>query len=191
MSTAHLHRDYLYPVPSTAQLRLQMFANLAYGAQTLQYFTYWTPGSREFYTASVTLDGKRTDIYDRVKALNREIQNLSGVFLGARVVSVGHTGVWIPAGTQRLTVLPPPVRVLDTDGNSAIVSLLEKDDRCFLVVVNRSIEHPMKLTLVTEDYVKKVLKDGAFVPANAYTPVTEIEAGDLAIYMWDRSVQKK
>ena len=32
-----------YPVPTIAQLRLQVFSDLAYGAQGIQYFTYWTP----------------------------------------------------------------------------------------------------------------------------------------------------
>ena len=35
-----------YPAPTPAHLRLQVFSNLAYGAQVIQYFTYWTPGLR-------------------------------------------------------------------------------------------------------------------------------------------------
>ena len=37
-----------YPVPTLASLRMQMYTNLAYGAQGLQYFTYWTPGPEPF-----------------------------------------------------------------------------------------------------------------------------------------------
>jgi hypothetical protein len=190
MATSHLHRDYLYPVPTIAQLKLQMFSNLAYGAQALQYFTYWIPDEREFYQGSVTLDGKRTDIYDRVKALNSEIRALSGVFFGAKAISVQHTGAWIPVGTKRLTTLPTPVRALETDGN-AIVSLLEKKDRYFLVVVNRSLSETMKLMLVADHYVKKVLKDGALVPASAYIPVTEVNPGDMVIYSWEKKDLEK
>ncbi|MDR1524951.1 MAG: Ig-like domain-containing protein, partial [Tannerella sp.] len=32
-----------YPIPTVGDLKLQMYSNLAYGAQALQYFTYWTP----------------------------------------------------------------------------------------------------------------------------------------------------
>ena len=38
-----------YPVPTRASLRLQLYSNLVYGAQGLQYFTYWTPAGDSFY----------------------------------------------------------------------------------------------------------------------------------------------
>lgn len=41
LSTAHTP----YPIPTIDHLRLQMYSNLAYGAQLLQYFTYWNPGT--------------------------------------------------------------------------------------------------------------------------------------------------
>ena len=43
MATKH----WKYPHPTLATLRLQMFSDLAYGAQGLQYFTYWTPVNSE------------------------------------------------------------------------------------------------------------------------------------------------
>jgi hypothetical protein len=185
MTTAHLHRDYLYPVPTIAQLRLQMFSNLAYGAQALQYFTYWTPTWREFYRGPLTVTGKRTEIYDRIKVVNQEIQNLSGVFLGAKVVSVWHTGDWIPAGTLRMGQLPVPIKELETSDGGAIVSVLEKNNSRYLVIVNRDFQKPMKLTVVADDFVKKVLKDGTLVPANAYIHTMEVDPGDMAIYAWN------
>ena len=84
-----------YPIPDLSHLRLQMYSNLAYGAQGLQYFTYWTPGKNpnwNFHHGPIGLDGKRTDVYDKIKTLNTELQALSGVFLGAEVISVRHTG---------------------------------------------------------------------------------------------------
>jgi hypothetical protein len=184
MSVVHLHRDYLYPVPTIAQLRLQMFSNLAYGAQTLQYFSYWTLNSREFYQGAITIDGKRTDIYDRIKAVNLEIQNLSGVFVNAKVVSVEHTGAWIPKGVRRLRKLPEPIKLLETNGGGAIVSVLEKKNSQFLVIVNRDLKNPLKLTVNADDLVKRVLKDGTLVPANAYTHTIEVDPGDVAIFTW-------
>ena len=32
-----------HPVATSGQLRLQVYSDLAYGAQAIQYFTYWTP----------------------------------------------------------------------------------------------------------------------------------------------------
>ena len=70
-----------YPVPTVADLRLQMYSNLAYGAQTLQYFTYWGAAASwmNYQGAPMTMDGKRTVIYDRLKAVNTEFQQLAGV----------------------------------------------------------------------------------------------------------------
>ena len=38
-----------YPTPTLASLRLQVYSNLAYGAQGIQYFTYWTPKPINFF----------------------------------------------------------------------------------------------------------------------------------------------
>ncbi|MBN1293375.1 MAG: beta-galactosidase, partial [Candidatus Latescibacteria bacterium] len=69
-----------YPIPSIDHLRLQVYSNLAYGAQGIQYFTYWTPKSTRwnFHEGPIDFNGKRTVVYDRVKKVNEEIRNLSG-----------------------------------------------------------------------------------------------------------------
>ena len=179
-----------YSIPSIAEIRLQMYSNLAYGAQGLQYFTYWTPGINphwDFHDAPIGLDGKRTIIYDRIQLVNREIQNLAAVFLNARLVSVFHTGSHIPPGTKRMDKLPSPIKVLETSDGGAIVSVLEKSGRRFLVIVNRDFQNPMKMTILTDETVKRVLKDGTLVNANAYTPTLEVDPGDIAIYTWEEN----
>jgi hypothetical protein len=179
-----------YPVATAGEIKLQLYSNLAYGAQALQYFTYWTPGINsnwDFHHAPIGLDGKRTDVYDRIKQVNSEIQNLAGVFLNARLVSVSHTGRQIPSGTRRIDKLPDPVQVLETGDGGAIVSVLEKEDHQFLVIVNRDFLNPMKLTVVVDERVKKILKDGTLVQANAYTPTVEVDPGDVVIYTWEKN----
>ena len=90
-----------YPIPTVEQLRVQAFSDLAYGAQCIQYFTYWTPQSKEwdFHEGPIAVDGKRTPTYDRVRQVNEEIRGLSPVFLGAKVLQLGHTGP-LPKGTH-------------------------------------------------------------------------------------------
>lgn len=175
-----------YPIPTVAQLRLQVFSDLAYGAQGIQYFTYWTPydSTWKFNNGPITLEGKRTVVYDRIKLVNSEIRNLSGVFLGASVISVSHTGNNIPAGTRSLVKLPDPIKVLKTQGTGSVVSVLKNGANSYLVVVNRDFRNPMKLSIECDAKVKKVLKDGSVVPANVYQNSTEIDPGDIAIYMW-------
>lgn len=173
-------------VPTVAELRLQVYSDLAYGAQGIQYFTYSTPPGQEldFNNAPIGLDGKRTEVYDRIRLINKEIKDLSWVFLGAKVVSVAHTGDTIPLGTKRLVKLPEAVKVLETTGTGALVSEMENGKNSFLVIVNRDFKNPMKLTLYCDPFVKKVLKDGSSVPANDYKNTMEIDAGDVAIYTW-------
>lgn len=175
-----------YPVPTIAELRLQVFSDLAYGAQGIQYFTYWTPGDTawNFHNGPITANGRRSEVYDRIKVVNEEIKNLSPVFLGAKVVSVTHTGAEIPAGTKPLVQLPVPIKVLETEGKGAVISELENGNYSYLVIVNRDFRETMKLTLEYGPGVVKILKTGSAVPAGAYEKSLVIDPGDMAVYRW-------
>jgi len=177
-----------YPVPTTSQMRLQVYSDLAYGAQGIQYFTYWTPldTTWKFNRGPITPEGKRTQVYDRIRVLNGEIKNLSPVFLNSHVVWVAHTGDAIPVGTKRLTSLTGPVKVLKTRGTGAVVSLLENGTGTYMVVVNRDFLRPMDLTTNCDPKVKRVLKDGTLVPASAYNTTIEVDPGDIVIFTWKK-----
>jgi hypothetical protein len=188
--TTNYDNDHVTP-QTIAAMRLQVFSNLAYGAQGIQYFTYWSatsvnaPSGEDQRGAPISVTGKRSVVYDRVKQMSQEIQNLSGVFLGSKVVSVRHTGLGkIPGGTIRLTSLPKAIKVLDTNGAAAIVSVLEKGENCFLVVVNKDFLSSINLTLFGDESLKKVLKDGTIVPAAAYESSMELDPGDVAVFMF-------
>jgi len=179
-----------------ASLRLQVYSDLAYGAQGIQYFTYWSATSVNFPSgedqrgAPISAAGKRSVVYDRVKLMSEEIKNLSGVFLGSKVVWVRHTGKgMIPGGTVRLTTLPDAIKVLDTNGAPALVSLLERGENSFLVVVNKDFLNSINLTFYGDESVKKVLKDGTIVPASAYESSMELDPGDAAIYMFPKTLK--
>ena len=176
--TYNPEKTFLHDVPTLAELRLQVYANLAYGAQGIEYWSFRGFGS--------PLDplGKRTTVFDRVQQVSHEIQNLSGVFLGSKVVSVAHTGADIPSGTRRLSKLPAPVRMLETIGAGAVISVLENGANSFLVIVNRDFRKPMKLIALMDDTVRKVLKNGTLIPASEYSHATEIEPGDAAVFMF-------
>lgn len=181
----------IHPDPQTlAAMRLQAYCNLAYGAQGIQYFTYWSATStdsssvEDLRAAPITVNGKRTIVYDRVKQLNQEIHALSGVFFGSKLISVRHTGGRIPSGTVRLTSLPNPIKVLDSGDEPILVSLLENEGNRFLVIVNKNHLKSIRLTIFTDDTVQKVLKDGTLVAASAYDNALELDAGDVAIYMF-------
>jgi hypothetical protein len=177
-----------------ASMRLQVYSDLAYGAQGIQYFTYWSatsvnaPSGEDQRGAPISASGKRSVVYDRVKLMSEEIKNLSGVFLGSTAVWVRHTGKgMIPGGTIRLTTLPDAIKVLDTGGAPALVSLLENGGNYFLMVVNKDFLSSINLTFYGDESVKKVLKDGTIVPASAYDSTLELDPGDAAIYMFPKT----
>jgi hypothetical protein len=185
LATAHS----AYPVPTTGQLRVQVYSNLAYGAQGIQYFTYWTPRSDtwDFHEGPITPDGKRSAVYDRVREVNREIQALRGVFVGSKVLSVGHTGKSIPAGTRPYAPVAP-VTSLKTESTGAAVSVLAKDRRRFLVVVNRDFGHAMPIVATFDPAagVQRVEKDGSLMALTDATDRRSVGSGDAAILTWEQ-----
>jgi hypothetical protein len=176
------HGDY--PIPTMGELKVQVYSGLAYGAQAIQYFTYWTPLNQTQYVyhhGPITgIKYQRTEVYDRVRAINQEIQPLSGIFLGAEVLSTGHIGNTIPKGTRRL-VLPSGIKVLEVDGE-ALVSVMKKDNYRYVLIVNRNFQKPMQLKLEGESSMMKVQKDGTLIDAARYIATQEVDAGDIAIY---------
>jgi hypothetical protein len=176
------HGDY--PIPTMGELKIQVYSGLAYGAQATQYFTYWTPRNRSqfvYHHGPITDSTyQRTEIYDRLKALNQEIQQLSGVFLGAKVVSTGHIGKEIPKGTSRATI-PAGIKTLEVDGR-ALVSVLEQEGYRYMLVVNSDFQNPVQLTLEGDSSLMKVQKDGTLVEASRYISTMEVDPGDMAIY---------
>ena len=191
--------DENHVTPQTlAAMRLQVFSDLAYGAQGIQYFTYWSatsvnaPSGEDQRGAPISVAGKRSVVYDRVKQMSEEIRNLSGVFYGAKMLSVRHFGKGaIPQGTIRLTTLPEQIKVLDTGGAPALVSLLENGSNTFMVVINKDYINSINLTVYGDDTVKKVQKDGSIVPASSYDSSLELDPGDVAIYMFPRLNRNK
>ena len=169
---------FVHDIPTLGELRLQVYANLAYGAQGIEYWSFRGFGS------PLDAQGKRTVVYDRLQEVSREIQIFSGLFLGAKVVSVGHTGANIPNGTKRLSKLPAPFKLLETVGEGALVSVLKNGKDSFLVIVNRDFKNSMKLIIDADESVNKILKDGTIIQASEYAGSTEVEPGDAAIYMF-------
>ena len=186
---AHNVIDYVYPVPTVAMLRLQMYSNLAYGARMLQYFTYWNPYSKtrlKFHESIIREDGTRSPVYDRVREVNRELQARAFVFMGAELVYVSHTGAEIPVGTKRLEKLPPFVKALNTPDGGAVVAQFAGKTFDALVIVNRSPVQEMHLSIALDESVVRVLEDGSKVLAAAYGGVYFVSPGGAEIFIMVR-----
>jgi hypothetical protein len=195
LSTAHDP----YPVPTDAHIRFQIFSNLAYGAQGLQYFTYTTPvGSRwNFHNAPIDENGKKTEVYDVIAKVNKEVHALTDVFLGAEVLNVRHTGDMIPEGTKALydggkNVLPSEFGRLESEGDGLVVSHFKNGQHEYLMLVNKSIEKEQNVRFcgLGEDLpkafqkgsaVKRVMPNGSRVPASDYESSLAIAPGDILL----------
>ena len=72
---------YIYPLMAERDLRWQIAVNQAFGISSFSHFTYWLPSLNGYYSAPVGLDGTKTVLYDRIKAVNSEVLAWSHVYL--------------------------------------------------------------------------------------------------------------
>lgn len=182
LSTAHGP----YPIPTLEHLRLQMYSNLAYGAQLLQYFTYWNPGTEiwNFHQAPVTQEGLRSTVYDLVRELNQEIQRRAFVWKDCQMESVCHLGEIIPKGTARLTTLPQHFRQLSVEKGTILVSTLVNGGKHYVQIVNTSPAHYAQFQLLTDDRVSLIRRDATTQPAILYESLHILAPGDTEIYTY-------
>lgn len=162
MVTAHKP----YTVPTAVHINYEAFTALAYGAQGIQYFTYWQPpqGTWDFHNAPIDETGKRTDVYYLVREQNREIQALAPIFLGMETDDVSFIGENLPKGTKPLSQLPEGFGPASTDGIGVLVSQFHNGDDRYLMLVNRDIHHAQTVTLPRPAGLSKIERDGTATP---------------------------
>lgn len=171
----------VYPQPTLATLRLQAYINLAYGAQAIQYFTYKTPQDKsyDFHNAPIELNGRKTKTFPLVKQMNEELKNVSTLFYGATVASIGHL-VRVPNGTQRAKTPTGIKRIKVTGSAGAVLSTFSNNGHNYLAIVNKDYEKTMSLEITATSsgvmYINKQLAEST--PKSAYT----IQPGDIALF---------
>lgn len=150
-----------YPQPTIESLRLQIYSNLAYGAQAIEYFTYWTPKPTDewdFHDAPISIDGQRTKNYSLVKRMNQELRNLLPLFDKAEIQTVNHM-VRIPEGTTRIQRIPTNIKKLKITGRQgAIISTFKKDGHLYMTIVNKDYQSDMKLYISAKRNVTMLTK---------------------------------
>lgn len=135
------YRDVTY-----AELAWQVYHALAFGARGISYFAYWTPTAvpdnlAYRFRKGVIEGGRKTEHYDNVSRLNREVRAATDALTG-----YSPAGVWDSAGSlERSTVLPPP---FDITSGDVIVGLFKNaTGDIAMLAVNRSYLLPARLTL--------------------------------------------
>jgi hypothetical protein len=157
------------PIPTTAELRLQQFSNLAYGAQGFQYWTF-----HGIYRTS------KSQIYDRVLQVNKELQALSKIFLGAEVTDVWHTGAELPYGTKALEKMPDGIKSLVTGDKGAVVSRVIKGSNTYIAIVNKDYQADMTLDI---EFTGKAMKfDNMGYKAETQSERVTLSPGNIIVY---------
>lgn len=177
-----------YPTPQEDHMRVQIFGNLAYGAQGVQYFTYKCPNPYDGYTyydAPINLDNEKTDVWYMVQRINRDIHALTWVFLGAEFLRAGHTNATTPQGCMRLTpeMLPQGIASVSSDGPGVCVSMLQNGSNLFMMVLNGDISVTQTVTVVKETAVKRVLMDGTTEASAAGSSQYVLAPGHFALFL--------
>ena len=191
------HLDYL--TPTLGKMRLQMYANLAYGAKSIAYYTYWhrwLSGEGAYVAPIDSFGQRRAELYDTVNRVNEEMARISPLFAEGTVKRVFHMKGKSAKPTDELAPSNTLVKELDQnhlpdnisslsiedDKNAgAIASIITKGDSSFLAIVNKDFRNPIKLHITGNKYLYHVsklnLKNEAITTGD-YT----IDAGDILIF---------
>lgn len=174
----------VYKQPTEAGLKLQMYSNLLYGAQGLQYFTYWTLDDEywkknKFGHSIVTSKGVPTVTYNIVKNVNEEIKKYSSIFLGSEVLSIFHTGV-APKATKNLAAVPQKFRYFSTD-KPALVSYIKNKGKNYILVLNKDINSSLKLTIEPSQNLNYFEQSGKLKSVTSKTNFT-VPAGNIIVF---------
>lgn len=144
-----------YPIAEPGHLRFQVWSQIAYGAAGIQYFTYWTPkpGKWDFHEAPIRLDGTRSEVYERVRRLNLDLQTCADILTDGRVTEVVHSGP-LPDGTTAVHEGSPFLPHPDSVQSPWLCSLrTTREGHLYATVVNRSPFEPADISLVYSPWV--------------------------------------
>ena len=161
-----------YPEPTLGHLRLQVFSNLLYGAQAIQYFNF--TGIVDPVTC------QKLPAYDLVKQVNSEVSAYSSVFAGCSVLGVWHVGDSIPCGTKPLETMPhKKVKSLQISGDGGVITLIKNGAESYLAIQNRSCVEAAVLDISFTGRVSLVTLHG---PVRFNGQPIALEPGNIAIF---------
>lgn len=153
--------------PTTNNILLQVYTNLAYGAQGVEYFTIQDYGGTNY--APIMRDGTWTQAYEELKTANLTMQKRAFVFSGSEVTKIRQTGPLAPNESYlSKTDLPPEISSMEVTLGTT-VSFLENKGNAYIAVVNNywtadqvvKIEVNSPVYLIDKDARFQLLEPGA------------------------------
>ncbi len=178
--------------PTVENLRLQIYTDLAYGAQAVQYFTIRSYGGTDYAPYNVYYDSASdqwlrawTTAYDDLKTANLDMQRRAFVFEGCTIARRGCTGTLRMSDTAfDKSFLPDEIADLSTSGD-ALVSMVENGGNRYIAIVNNSWKTKQTVSAVAGNVIWSIGRDGSFTE---YKPGDEIsltlDEGDLIVFKY-------
>lgn len=194
LSIKYTNKSWWYPVAKREYILFEAFSALAYGAQGIVYWSYGLrkPSGTSIYTmAPVKMSDDntrivRTEVYDIVKEVNKEIRKYSHIFLGCELIECKHTGDKVWKGTTKLNFFQSfgPIRMIKTESSGVLVSLLKNGNRNYVVIVNHDVLNSQTVDLTFKDTEKSWLikTDGFGSQLNPHNYKFSIDPGSYAIF---------
>jgi hypothetical protein len=173
-------------VPTPAQVRLQVYLALAYGAQGIMYWTLCPSHAGPGYAPALLDDrGGPTDRYDAIAGLDAEIHALGPTLMQLDLVDVGYTAPGNQIGIEQDLFTSPDradalVRGEARSDPACMVSNFRsrEDGADYLLVVNRDLRRKPTFHVrlgVQADSVQLVRRtDGALAPIGVGLSVVEV-----------------
>ena len=166
-------------VPSTENLRMQVYTDLAYGAQVVQYFTIQQYGGTTL--APLMSDGTWSVAFDFLKEASLQVQKRGYVFDGCSVSKVRFTAEPSAWGYKlSMSELPAAVGSLSTD-KTAMVSFLENRGNEYMAIVNQSYTDKITASVTFNELAFTIERDGSFVEHERGSEEFTIDEGDLMV----------
>lgn len=177
------------PVPKEEYLRFEAFSALAYGAQGLEYWTYRQcrnipSADFEYLDGALTLDGKRTKVWNYIRNVNAEIKKYRNVFLGAELIDVVHTGPKRYRDTRQMPVsgFGPFIQVWN-EGKGVLVSHLRNSGEDYYVVVSHDVEKRERISFDLRRGIKlQQVSGGKMMRGDGKRKSLTLQPGGYAIF---------
>ena len=165
--------------PSVENLRLQVYTDLAYGAQVVQYFTIQQYGGTTL--SPLMYDGTWSVAFDYLKEANLQVQKRGYVFDGCSVDKVRFSQTPATWGENVSAAdLPENIGSLETSG-TAMVSFIGNRGNRYITIVNQSYTQKITAQVAFSGVAYTIERDGSFVEHLPGSEQFTIDEGDLMV----------
>lgn len=176
------HKDY--PTPKIEHLRFQLFADMVFGVQGFQFFTYTVPvgddaGTLNYVIGPLDKNGNTTQIWLDCQTVISEIKAYMNYLLGAQSLWIG--GSLDSHLKEGLNSLPYPLTKISVSSGNYVVSHSCNEGHEYILVFNASYTTANTINLTFSAPVGRINLDGSLSTVSGATSVS-LSAGNIAIF---------